>query len=140
MGGVSKAMLNVDVNRKTVQDSIVMFPFIVDVHLAIYTDSKGIWMIDSTAEDLYKVLQDIGTSLSVLPSVVPDEYFDTYSAFPAPCVIPQYCSSYKYTTKIMSSIYNMNNDKKSYVTPLRNAWNRGLPKTIQKSTQPQNTT
>eukprot|EP00957_Ditylum_brightwellii_P088528 6742587-Ditylum_brightwellii.AAC.1 len=79
-------------------------------------------MIESTAEDLHKALQDVETSLSVLPSVVSEEYFDTYPAFPVPHVIPQYVNSYKYTTKITSSVSNAeNNDEKSYVAPPRNA-------------------
>eukprot|EP00957_Ditylum_brightwellii_P022448 1694144-Ditylum_brightwellii.AAC.1 len=114
--------------------------FIVDMHLMVYTNSKGIWTIESKVEDLYKVLQDIETSLSVLPSVVPDEYFETYSAFPVPHVISRYGNSYKYTAKITPSISkDVNNDEKSYMAPLRNTWNRGLPKTIWKSTQSQNT-
>eukprot|EP00957_Ditylum_brightwellii_P195395 14887326-Ditylum_brightwellii.AAC.1 len=105
-------MLNVDVSRKTVQDNILMSPFIVDMQLMVYTGSKGMWTIEFTAEDLYKVLKDVETSLNVLPSVVPDEYFDTYSGFPVLHVIPQYGNSYKYTTKIASSISNnVNNDK-----------------------------
>eukprot|EP00957_Ditylum_brightwellii_P184692 14067192-Ditylum_brightwellii.AAC.1 len=90
IGGVSEAMLNVDVSGKTVQDNILMSPFIVDMHPTVYTDSKGIWTIESTSEDLYKALQDVENSLSVLPSVVPDEYFNKYSAFSVPRVIPQY--------------------------------------------------
>eukprot|EP00957_Ditylum_brightwellii_P082089 6242119-Ditylum_brightwellii.AAC.1 len=133
-------MLNVDVSRKTVQDDILMSLFIMDMHPTVYTDSKGIWAIESTVEDLHKVLQDVKTSLSVLPSVVLDEYFNAYSAFSVPLVIPQYRSSYKYTAKIMSSVSNnVNNDEKSYVAPPQNTWNRGLPKTIWKSTQSQNT-
>eukprot|EP00957_Ditylum_brightwellii_P157623 11996696-Ditylum_brightwellii.AAC.1 len=117
-----------------------MSPFIVDMHPMVYTDSKRIWAIESTAEDLYKVLQDVETSLSVLPSVVPKEYFNKYSAFPVPHVIAQYGNLYKYTTKTMSSVSNdADNDEKSYVAPPRNAWNRGPPKTIWKSTQSQNT-
>eukprot|EP00957_Ditylum_brightwellii_P101485 7733641-Ditylum_brightwellii.AAC.1 len=140
IGGVSEAMLNIDVSRKTMQDNILMSSFIVVMHPTLYTDSKGIWMIKSTEEDLHKVLQDVETSLSVLPSVVPDKYFNTYSAFPAPHVIPQYGNSYKYTAKIMSSVSNdMNNDEKSYVAPPRNAWNRGPPKTVWESTQSRNT-
>ena len=79
IGGVSKAMLNVDVSGKTAQDNILMSPFIVDMHPTVYTDSKGIWTIESTVEDLHKVLQDVKTCLSILPSVVPDKYFETYS-------------------------------------------------------------
>eukprot|EP00957_Ditylum_brightwellii_P150590 11466796-Ditylum_brightwellii.AAC.1 len=84
IGGVSKAMLNVKVSGKTVQDNVLPSPFIVDMHLIVYTDSKGIWTIESTEEDLYKALQDVETSLSVLPSMVPEEYFAKYSAFPVP--------------------------------------------------------
>eukprot|EP00957_Ditylum_brightwellii_P177419 13513673-Ditylum_brightwellii.AAC.1 len=117
-----------------------MSPFIVDMHPLIYTDSKGIWTLESTVEDLHELPQDVGTSLSVLPLVVLDEYFETYSAFLVPHVIPQYGNSYKYTSKITSSVSNdVNNNEKSYVAPLQNAWNRGPPKTIWKSTQSQNT-
>eukprot|EP00957_Ditylum_brightwellii_P166394 12666420-Ditylum_brightwellii.AAC.1 len=102
-----------------------MSPFIVDMHLTVYTDSKGIWTIESTVEDLHKALQDVKTSLSALPLVVPDEYFETYSALPVPGAIPQYGNSYKYTAKFTSSVSNdVNNDEKSYVAPPRNAWNR----------------
>eukprot|EP00957_Ditylum_brightwellii_P100516 7662734-Ditylum_brightwellii.AAC.1 len=91
-----------------------MSPFIVDMHPTAYTDSKGIWTVESTAEDLHIVLQKVETSLSILPSVVPDEYFDTYPAFPVSCIIPQCSNSYKYTTKITPSISNnVNNDEKS---------------------------
>ena len=110
-----------------------MSPFIVDMHLTVYTDSKGIWTIESTVENLHKALQDS-------PSMVMDEYFETYSAFPVPHGISQYGSSYKYTAKITYSVsINVNNDEKSYVAPPRNAWNRSPPKTIRKSTQSQNT-
>eukprot|EP00957_Ditylum_brightwellii_P091943 7000728-Ditylum_brightwellii.AAC.1 len=60
----------------------------MDMHLTVYTDSKGIWIIKSTAGDLYKVLQDIKMSLKVLPSVVPEEFFSKYPAFPMSRVIP----------------------------------------------------
>jgi hypothetical protein len=110
------------------------------MHLTVYTDSKGIWTIESTVEDLYKVLQDVKTSLKVLPSVVPEEFFFKYPAFSAPQVIPQYGNLYKYTTKSTASVsHDVNNDDKSYVVPPRNVWNRGPPKTIRKSNQPQNT-
>eukprot|EP00957_Ditylum_brightwellii_P057455 4356237-Ditylum_brightwellii.AAC.1 len=33
---------------------------------------------------LYKALQDVKTSLQVLPSVVPEEFFSKYPAFPMP--------------------------------------------------------
>eukprot|EP00957_Ditylum_brightwellii_P192405 14647569-Ditylum_brightwellii.AAC.1 len=77
-------MLNDEVSRKTVQDNILLSPFIVDMHPTVYTNSKGIWTIESTVEDLYKVLQDVETSLKILPSVVPEEYFSKYPAFPVP--------------------------------------------------------
>eukprot|EP00957_Ditylum_brightwellii_P132957 10137969-Ditylum_brightwellii.AAC.1 len=83
-----------------------MSPLTVDMHLMVYTDYKGIWTMKSTAEDLYKRLQDVETSLSVLPSVVLEEYVDKYPAFPVPRVIPQYGNLYKYTTKITSSVSN----------------------------------
>eukprot|EP00957_Ditylum_brightwellii_P086398 6573820-Ditylum_brightwellii.AAC.1 len=67
--GVSKAMLTVDVSGKTVQDNILISLFIMDMHPTVYTDSKGIWTIESTVEDLHKALQDVETSLSVLPSM-----------------------------------------------------------------------
>eukprot|EP00957_Ditylum_brightwellii_P173516 13210675-Ditylum_brightwellii.AAC.1 len=79
-------------------------------------------------------------SLKVLPSVVPEEFFSKYPACPTSRVIPQYGSLYKYTTKITASVsHDVNNDDKSYVAPLRNAWNRGPPKTIQRSNQSQST-
>eukprot|EP00957_Ditylum_brightwellii_P033569 2544541-Ditylum_brightwellii.AAC.1 len=62
----------------------------MDMHPTVYTDSKGIWTIDFTAEDLYKALQDVETSLKVIPSVVPEEFFSKYPVFPMPRVIPQY--------------------------------------------------
>eukprot|EP00957_Ditylum_brightwellii_P135073 10298465-Ditylum_brightwellii.AAC.2 len=99
-----------------------MSPFIADMHPTVYTGSKGIWAIESRVEDLLKVLQDVETSLIALHSVVPDEYFETYSAFLVPHVIPQYGNSYKYTAQIMSSIPNdVNNNEKSYVAPPWNA-------------------
>eukprot|EP00957_Ditylum_brightwellii_P100426 7654995-Ditylum_brightwellii.AAC.1 len=83
-------MLNVKVSGKTVQDNILLSPFIVDMHPMVYTDPKGIWTIESTAEDLYKALQDVETSINALPSMVPEEFFSKYLAFPTPQVIPQY--------------------------------------------------
>eukprot|EP00957_Ditylum_brightwellii_P131131 10001621-Ditylum_brightwellii.AAC.1 len=77
-------MLNVKVSGKKVRDNILLSPFIVDMHLTIYTDSKGIRTIESTAEDLYKALQDVKTYLKVLPSVVPEDFFSKYPAFPTP--------------------------------------------------------
>eukprot|EP00957_Ditylum_brightwellii_P033401 2530518-Ditylum_brightwellii.AAC.1 len=62
-------MLNVEVSGKTVRDNILLSPFIVDMHPMVYTDPKGIWTIESTVDDLYKALQDVETSLKVLPSV-----------------------------------------------------------------------
>eukprot|EP00957_Ditylum_brightwellii_P209838 15363492-Ditylum_brightwellii.AAC.1 len=103
-------------------------------------DSKGIWTIESTVDNLYKALQDVEMSLKVLPSVVPEEFFSEYPAFPMPRVIPQYSNSYKYTNKITASIsHDINSDDTSYVVPPRNAWNRGPPKTVRKSNQSQNT-
>eukprot|EP00957_Ditylum_brightwellii_P108052 8243573-Ditylum_brightwellii.AAC.1 len=123
-----------------VRDNILLPPFILDMHPTVYTASKGIWTIESTVEDLYKLLQDVETSLKVLPSVVPEEYFAKYPAFPTPRVIPQYGNLYKYTTKITASVsHDVNNDDISYVAPPRNAWNRAPPKTIQRSNQSQNT-
>eukprot|EP00957_Ditylum_brightwellii_P137746 10500897-Ditylum_brightwellii.AAC.1 len=74
IGGISEAMLNVEVERKTVWDNISLSPFIVDMYPMVYTNSKGIWTIESTVGDLYKALQDVATSLKVLPSVVPEEF------------------------------------------------------------------
>eukprot|EP00957_Ditylum_brightwellii_P025494 1926896-Ditylum_brightwellii.AAC.1 len=108
IGGVSEAMLNVDVSGKIVQDNILMSTFIVDMHLLVYTDSKGIWTTEPTSEDSYKAPQDVDTSLSVLPSVIPDKYFNTYSAFPVPHVIPQYGNSYKYTIRKSTQSQNTN--------------------------------
>eukprot|EP00957_Ditylum_brightwellii_P031937 2421929-Ditylum_brightwellii.AAC.1 len=69
------------------------------------------------------------TLLSVLPSVVPDEYFGKYSAFSMPRVIPQYGNSYKYTAQVTPSVSNdVNKDEKLCVAAPRNAWNRGPPK------------
>eukprot|EP00957_Ditylum_brightwellii_P186698 14215957-Ditylum_brightwellii.AAC.1 len=58
--------------------------FIVDMHPTVYSDSKGIWTIEYTVKDLHKALQDFKTLLSVLPSVIPNKYFEKYSAFPMP--------------------------------------------------------
>eukprot|EP00957_Ditylum_brightwellii_P095522 7275767-Ditylum_brightwellii.AAC.1 len=60
----------------------------MDMHPRVYTDSKGIWTIESKAEDLYKALQDVEMSLKVLPSVVPEKIFSKYPVFPMPRVIP----------------------------------------------------
>eukprot|EP00957_Ditylum_brightwellii_P022107 1667746-Ditylum_brightwellii.AAC.1 len=114
-------MLDVNVIRKMVRDNILMSPFIVDMHPTVYSESKGIWAIESTIEDVHKALQDVETLLSVLPSVVPDEYFEKYLASPMPHVIPQYGNSYKYTAQITSSVsYDVNKDEKLYVAPPRN--------------------
>eukprot|EP00957_Ditylum_brightwellii_P162152 12345929-Ditylum_brightwellii.AAC.1 len=75
---MSEAMLDVNVSGKMVTDNILMSLFIVDMHLTVYSELKGIWTIKSTVEDLHKVLQDMETSLSALLSVVPDEYFEKY--------------------------------------------------------------
>ena len=115
-------MLNVEVSRKTVRDNILLSPFIVDMHPMVYTDSKGIWTIESTAEDLYKALQDVKMSLKVLPSMVPEEFFSKYLAFPMPQAIPQYGNSYKYTHKITASVsQDVSNDDTLYAAPPRNA-------------------
>eukprot|EP00957_Ditylum_brightwellii_P033400 2530517-Ditylum_brightwellii.AAC.1 len=66
----------------------------MDMHPTVYTDSKGIWTIESTVDHLYKALQDVETSLKVLPSVLPEEFFLKYPALPMPHVIPQYGNSY----------------------------------------------
>eukprot|EP00957_Ditylum_brightwellii_P093274 7102947-Ditylum_brightwellii.AAC.1 len=77
-------MLNVEVSKKTVRDNILLSPFIVDMHPVVYTNSKGIWTIESTVDNLYKALKDVKTSLKVLPSVVPEGFFSKYPAFPMP--------------------------------------------------------
>eukprot|EP00957_Ditylum_brightwellii_P071833 5460222-Ditylum_brightwellii.AAC.1 len=77
-------MLNVKVNRKTVRDNILLSPIIVDMHPMVYKDSKGVWTIESTVDDLYKALQDVETSLKLLPYVVPEEFFSNYPVFPMP--------------------------------------------------------
>eukprot|EP00957_Ditylum_brightwellii_P192569 14661357-Ditylum_brightwellii.AAC.1 len=61
-----------------------MSPFIVDMHPLVYSDSKGIWTIESTVKDLNKALQDVKISLSVLPLIILNKYFEKYSAFPMP--------------------------------------------------------
>eukprot|EP00957_Ditylum_brightwellii_P144295 10993501-Ditylum_brightwellii.AAC.1 len=133
-------MLNVDVSRKTVRDNILLSPFVVDMHPTVFTDSKGVWTIESTVDNLYKTLQDVETSLKVLTSVVPEELFSKYPVFPMPQVIPQYGNSYKYTNKMTVSIsHDINSNDLSSVAPPRNAWNRGSPKTVMKSNQSQNT-
>eukprot|EP00957_Ditylum_brightwellii_P106194 8101277-Ditylum_brightwellii.AAC.1 len=126
-------MFNVEVSGKTVRDNILLSPFIVDIHPTVYTDSKGIWTIESTVEDLYKALQGVEMSLKVLPSVIPEEILSKYPVFPMPRVIPQYGNSYKYTNKITASVsQDVSNDDTLYVAPPRNAWDRGPPKTIRK--------
>eukprot|EP00957_Ditylum_brightwellii_P022824 1721624-Ditylum_brightwellii.AAC.1 len=117
-----------------------MSPFIVDMHPTIYSDSKEIYTIESTVEDLHKALQDVETLLSVLLLVIFNEYFEKYSAFPMPRVIPQYENSYKYTTQITSSVSNkINQNAKAYAAPTRNVWNRGPLKVIQQSANSQQT-
>jgi hypothetical protein len=139
IGGVSEAMLNVEVSGKTVRDNILLSPFIVDMHPTVYTESKGIWTIESTVDDLHRALQDVETSLKVLPTVVPEAFFSKYQAFPMPQVISQYGNSYKYTHKITASVSQENNsDNMSHVAPPRNAWNRGPPKTVRQNNQSQN--
>eukprot|EP00957_Ditylum_brightwellii_P209384 15361537-Ditylum_brightwellii.AAC.1 len=82
-------MSNVEVIGKTVRDNILLSPFIVDMYPMVYTDSKGIWTIESTVDDLYRALQDVKTPCKVLPSMVPEQFFSKYPAFPMPRVIPQ---------------------------------------------------
>ena len=84
IGSISEAMLNVEVSGKTVRDNILLSPFIVDMHPTVYTESKGIWTIESTMDDLHRALQDVETLLKILPTVVPEEFFSTYQAFPMP--------------------------------------------------------
>eukprot|EP00957_Ditylum_brightwellii_P192236 14632998-Ditylum_brightwellii.AAC.1 len=81
-------MLNVKVSGKTVRDNISLPPFIVDMHPTVYMESKGIWTIESTMDNLYRALQDVKTSLKVLPSTVREELFSKYQAFTMPQVIP----------------------------------------------------
>eukprot|EP00957_Ditylum_brightwellii_P067688 5137800-Ditylum_brightwellii.AAC.1 len=69
IGGVLEAMLNVEVSRKTVWDNILLLLFIVDMHPTVYTESKGIWTIESTVEDMHRALQDVNTLLKVLLTV-----------------------------------------------------------------------
>eukprot|EP00957_Ditylum_brightwellii_P023645 1784575-Ditylum_brightwellii.AAC.1 len=77
-------MLNVKVSGKTVRDHILLSPFTVDMHPTVYMESKGIWTIESTIDDLHRALQDVETSLKVLLTVVPEAFFSKYQAFPMP--------------------------------------------------------
>eukprot|EP00957_Ditylum_brightwellii_P029048 2194646-Ditylum_brightwellii.AAC.1 len=84
IGSISEAMLNVEVNRKTVRDNILLSPVIINMHPTVYMESKGIWTIESTVEDLHRALQDVEAYLKVLPTMVPEEFFSKYQAFPMP--------------------------------------------------------
>ena len=81
IGGVLEAMLNVEVSGKTVRDNILLSPFIVDMHPTVYTESKGICTIESTVEDLHRALQDVETSVKVLPTVVPEGFSQNIKRF-----------------------------------------------------------
>eukprot|EP00957_Ditylum_brightwellii_P170962 13013153-Ditylum_brightwellii.AAC.1 len=67
IGGLTEDMLDHKVTSATVKDNILMSQFIVDLHETAITINKGIWTIESTGEDLHKALDDVETSLLVLP-------------------------------------------------------------------------
>eukprot|EP00957_Ditylum_brightwellii_P022454 1694592-Ditylum_brightwellii.AAC.1 len=102
----------------------------------MFTTSKGIWTIETTVEDLHKVLADVKALLEVLPDVLDSEYFNKFEAFPAPRVIPTYGTTYKYTEQITSNVPTLiSENEKKYTSPSSNAWSRGLPKAIKQVEQ-----
>eukprot|EP00957_Ditylum_brightwellii_P165270 12583384-Ditylum_brightwellii.AAC.1 len=58
-----EAMLEHDISESTVKDDMVMSPFIVDMHETSFTLNKGIYIIETTVEDLHKAIADCETSL-----------------------------------------------------------------------------
>eukprot|EP00957_Ditylum_brightwellii_P041877 3171687-Ditylum_brightwellii.AAC.1 len=109
-------MLEFKFIRTTAKDNILMSSYIVDIHEMTYTETKGIWTIESTVEDLNKVLADIESSLEVLPEVLSKEYFNIYNAFPSPQVIPTYGTTYRYIEQITSNVFTVINENKKKLT------------------------
>eukprot|EP00957_Ditylum_brightwellii_P026591 2011180-Ditylum_brightwellii.AAC.1 len=105
-----------------------MSPFIVDIHQPKFTDTKGIWMIKTTKEGLYKAIQDVETLLELLPDILLNELFNLYNTFPAPRVIPSYGTLYLYTEKVTSNVATvLNNEDTTHSKSPTNAWNCGPP-------------
>eukprot|EP00957_Ditylum_brightwellii_P064096 4862468-Ditylum_brightwellii.AAC.1 len=122
-------MLEFKISGTTTKDNILTSPYIVNIHEMTYTETKGIWTIKMTVDDLHKVLADIETSLEVLPEVLNKDYFNTYNTFPAPQVILTYGTPYRYTEKITSNVLTIiNKNEKKFTLPPQNAWNCSPPK------------
>jgi hypothetical protein len=102
----------------------------------MFTINKGIWIIETTVEDLHKALVNVETSLEVLPDVLDAEYFNEFEAFPAPQVIPTYGTTYRYTEHITFNVStSINENEKKYTSPPSNAWSRGPPKVTKQAEQ-----
>eukprot|EP00957_Ditylum_brightwellii_P136078 10378216-Ditylum_brightwellii.AAC.1 len=124
-------MLEFKISRTAVKDNILASPYIIGIHEATYTETKGIWTIEPIVDDPHKALVDVETSLEVLLEVLSEEYFNTYDAFPAPQVIPTYGTTYRYTEQITSNVLTViNENKKKFTSPPQNACNCGPPKTF----------
>eukprot|EP00957_Ditylum_brightwellii_P209697 15362823-Ditylum_brightwellii.AAC.1 len=76
IGGLSDEMLHHGISEKSVKESTLMSPFIVDIHQTKFTDTKGIWMIKITKEDLHKAIQDIEMLLALLPEILLNKLFN----------------------------------------------------------------
>eukprot|EP00957_Ditylum_brightwellii_P193214 14711923-Ditylum_brightwellii.AAC.1 len=49
-------MLDFKISSTTVKDNILTSPYIINVNEIMYTKTKGIWTINSTVEDIHKML------------------------------------------------------------------------------------
>eukprot|EP00957_Ditylum_brightwellii_P138829 10582333-Ditylum_brightwellii.AAC.2 len=116
-----------------------MSPFIVDIHQTKFTETKGIWMIETTKEVLHKASQDVEVSLALLSEILPTELFNGYGAFPSPRVILSYGTPYSYTKRIISNTSAaLNNEDKMHSKPPTNAWNQGPPRMSSRQNPEQN--
>eukprot|EP00957_Ditylum_brightwellii_P082209 6251158-Ditylum_brightwellii.AAC.1 len=135
-------MLSYDSLGKSVKASILASPFNIDLHQTKLTNTKGIWTIKITKEDLHQAIKDVETSLKVLANVLPDKMFNKFDAYPKLRLVPDYGTSYSYTARITSNrLTTINNETENYSNPPPNAWSRGPPKMTgqRKSTSNKNT-
>eukprot|EP00957_Ditylum_brightwellii_P138224 10536412-Ditylum_brightwellii.AAC.1 len=89
-------------------------------------DEKGIWMVETTKENIHKAMQKVDKELEVLKAALPGMHFVKNSAFPVPLLIPNYGVSQAYTTQITSNVVEkIDESEKGYYRPPMGALSRG---------------
>eukprot|EP00957_Ditylum_brightwellii_P021311 1607210-Ditylum_brightwellii.AAC.1 len=85
IGGLHKAALEYTFKDESTIGSLMLGnDFIVDIHMAVFMEKKGIWTIETTKKEIANVIQWKEVNFFKLYTQVPEECCGLYTPFPVP--------------------------------------------------------